>query len=82
MNEISKLAVEAFLAVGGAGLIIREIRQNSGAAINLAFDQIEKNPAIKAFLISHRQEIEDLFDAIDQAAKVRLESDANPPPAK
>lgn len=82
MNALERLALEVFISVGGVGLILRELRGNAASIINLGFDQIEKSPAAKAFLMAHREDIEAFFDAMDQAAKARLDKDAAqaPPP--
>ena len=71
-----KVGLTVFALLGGVGFVFKMLQKEAGAAVDLGIEALEKNPAVKAWILAHRTDIEALFDAVDAELKKKLEADA------
>ncbi len=72
--------VKIFFAFGGVGIILGIIAKGVKPAIKKAIKWgISKDhPEVRAFVLEHREWIEEQFDAVDAAAKEALDEESKP----
>lgn len=76
MNHLIEWGLGIFAAFGGIGLVWKLALKEAPAAVDLAFDELDKNPDMKALLLKYRPQIEALFDVVDAEVKSRLDKEA------
>lgn len=78
-------ALKIFFALGGVGIILGIIAKGVKPAVKkiVKWAISKDHPEVRAFVLEHREWIEEQFDAVDQAAKEALDEEAKPdvPPA-
>jgi len=78
---MQRLAIEAFLALGGVSMILKLALSNEPTAVHKVLGFLLRIPAVKAFVKAHPDQIKQLLQVGEKAAEEVVDEAVNEAPS-